>query len=334
MTDLVVERRGPDAADQLERYRVELTGYCYRMLGSAFEADDAVQDTMVRAWKALDRFGGRSSLRSWLYRIATNVCFDLLQGRRRRARPMDLGPARHGDDGPGEMLPEEAWITPIPDGRALPPQADPAELAVARESIRLAFVAALQALPPRQRAVLVLRDVLAWPAAEVAELLDSSVASVNSALQRARATLADRQVAGQDAEAAPLTPLSQEDQDLLARYVDAFERYDMPALTALIKADATQSMPPYALWLSGRDDILRFWAGPGAGCRGSRLLATSANGLPAFAQYRRSGPNGEHEPWSLQVLRLGPGGVAEFTMFLDTERVFPLFGLPASPPPG
>ncbi len=329
MTDLMIERQARDASEQLEQYRVELTGYCYRMLGSAFEADDAVQDTMVRAWRSLDRFEGRSSLRSWLYRIATNVCFDLLQGRQRRARPMDLGPARHDGGGPGATLPEQAWITPVPDNRVLPPHADPAEVAVARDSIRLAFVAALQALPPRQRAVLVLRDVLAWPAADVAELLNSSVASVNSALQRARATMSDRHLDGD--EAAPPPPLSQDDQELLARYVDAFERYDMQALTALIKADATQSMPPYAMWLSGREDILRFWAGPGAGCRGSRLLPTTANGLPAFAQYRPSGPNGEHEPWSLQVLRLGSGGVAEFTMFLDTDRVFPLFGLPASP---
>ncbi|GAB3598363.1 sigma-70 family RNA polymerase sigma factor [Angustibacter peucedani] len=330
MTDLVAERRGTDAADELEQYRVELTGYCYRMLGSAFEADDAVQDTMVRAWKALDRFEGRSSLRSWLYRIATNVCFDMLHGRQRRARPMDLGPARPGDSPAGEVLSEATWITPVPDDRVLPLEGDPAELAVARDSVRLAFVAALQALPPRQRAVLVLREVLAWQASEVAELLDTTVASVNSALQRARATLAERQ-ADEDT-AAPLPPLSEADEELLARYVDAFERYDMTALTALIKEDATQSMPPYAMWLQGRDDILQFWAGPGAPCKGSKLLKTTANGMPAFAQYRPSGPGGAFEPWSLQVLRLGDGGVAEFTMFLDTDRVFPLFGIPSTPP--
>ncbi len=327
MTDLAIDRSGPPSADQLEQYRIELTGYCYRMLGSAFEADDAVQDTMVRAWRALDRFEGRSSLRSWLYRIATNVCFDQLDGRNRRARPMDLGPARPADTPPGETLPEATWVTPVPDDRVLPPTADPAEHAVARDSIRLAFIAALQHLPARQRAVLILREVLAWQASEVAELLDASVASVNSALQRARATLALRN----ESEPGPLPPLSEADQQLLARYLDAFERYDMVALTALIKDDATQSMPPYAMWLRGRDDILSWWVGPGAGCRGSRLVPTTANGMPAFAQYKPSGPNGELEPWSLQVLELGDGGVAEFTFFLDTERVFPLFGIPMTP---
>src|SRR4051812_22337423 len=329
MTDVATAGPMSVGLHDLERHRIELTAYCYRMLGSAFEAEDAVQDTLVRAWRGLDRFEGRSAVRSWLYRIATNVCFDMLKGRQRRARPMDLGPARSADHPVGSTLPEATWVEPIPDGRVLPTGVDPADVAVARDSVRLAFVAALQHLPPRQRAVLVLREVLAWQASEVAELLDTTVASVNSALQRARATLAERQA---DVDAAPLPPLSPADEELLARYVDAFERYDMKALTALIKEDATQSMPPYAMWLSGRDDILQFWAGPGAPCRGSRLLATTANGMPAFAQYRPSGPNGEFEPWSLQVLHLGKGGVAEFTMFLDTDRVFPLFGIPSSPP--
>jgi RNA polymerase sigma-70 factor, ECF subfamily len=309
---------------QLEQHRAELTGYCYRMLGSAFEADDAVQETLVRAWRSLDRFEGRSALRSWLYSIATNVCLDMLAGRERRARPMDLGPAQTADSPLGATLPEATWILPIPDGRVLPADGDPADLAVERETIRLAFVAALQHLPPRQRAVLILREVLRWQATEVAELLDTSVASVNSALQRARATLAAADVSTTD----PSPPMDEADRALLARYVDAFERYDMESLTSLLHEDATQSMPPYELWLQGRADILRFWVGPGAGCRGSRLIPTVANGLPAFGQYRPS-PAGGYEPWSLQVIRLSAGRIVEFSMFLDTEALFPLFGLPS-----
>ena len=246
---------------RLEDHRVELTGYCYRMLGSAFEAEDAVQDTMVRAWRGLDRFEGRSALRSWLYRIATNVCLDMLQGRQRRARPMGLAPPSSADAALGPPLPEATWILPAPDGRVLPAAGGPEERAIARESIRLAFIAALQNLPPRQRAVLILRDVLRWQAAEVAELLDSSVASVNSALQRARATLDDLHVESTD----PAPPVDDAQAALLERYLDAFERYDVEALTALLAEDATQSMPPYELWLSGRDEILRWWLGPGRG---------------------------------------------------------------------
>jgi RNA polymerase sigma-70 factor (ECF subfamily) len=294
------------------------------MLGSSFEAEDAVQETLLRAWQGFDRFEGRSALRSWLYRIATNVCLDMLSGRERRARPMDLGPAQAADAPLGATLPEATWILPVPDSRVLPAEGDPAELAVSRETIRLAFVAALQHLPPRQRAVLILREVLRWKASEVAELLDTSVASVNSALQRARATLSSTDVSAADASA----PLNDEDRALLARYVDAFERYDMESLTSLLHEDATQSMPPYALWLRGRDDVLRFWFGTGAGCRGSRLIPTEANGLPAFGQYRPGGPGGSYEPWSLQVLRVSGGLIVEFSMFLDTDRLFPLFGLP------
>jgi RNA polymerase sigma-70 factor, ECF subfamily len=327
MTDLMTEHAASRSPDELELYRKELTGYCYRMLGSAFEAEDAVQDTMVRAWKALDRFEGRSSLRSWLYRIATNVCFDQLDGRQKRARPMDLGPARPADQPSLDTLPEATWITPIPDGRVLASDGDPADLAVARDSIRLAFVAALQHLPARQRAVLILREVLSWQASEVAELLESTVASVNSALQRARATLAQRDPSSEES----LPALSETDVELLAKYVDAFERYDMVALTSVIKQDATQSMPPYAMWLHGRDDILAWWTGPGAGCRGSKLVATTANGKPAFAQYKPSGPGGALEPWALQVLDIRGGVVVDFMFFLDTDRVFPLFDIPKVP---
>ena len=312
------------AFGELEQHRRELTAYCYRMLGSPFEAEDAVQDTLLRAWRGFERFEGRAAVRSWLYRIATNVCLDMVKGRERRARPMDLGPARSPDGPIGATLSEATWIEPVPDGLVVP-EGDPADVAMSRETIRLAFVAALQHLPPRQRAVLILREVLGWKATEVAQLLDTSVASVNSTLQRARATLDARSVS-----ASELSPsLDESAQELLSRYVEAFERYDMEALTSLIREDAAQSMPPYELWLSGRDDILRWWVGPGAGCRGSRVLpAPAANGSPAFGQYKPSATGG-YDPWALQVLEIADGRIVEFTFFLDTERLFPLFGLPA-----
>jgi RNA polymerase sigma-70 factor (ECF subfamily) len=303
---------------ELEQHRRELTAHCYRMLGSPFEAEDAVQETLLRAWRSLDRFEGRSALRSWLYRIATNVCLDMLEGRERRARPMDLGPAGEPVAENLHTLPEVTWIQPVPDSLV----ADPADAVASRDTIRLAFVAALQHLPPRQRAVLILCEVLRWKASEVAELLDTSVASVNSALQRARATL----------EASELTPESsfeEPDRELLERYVQAFERYDMDTLTSLIHDDATQSMPPYDLWLSGRDDIFAWWLGPGIGCEGSRVIpVTTANGSPAFGQYKPSETGEGYEPWALQVLELSGGRIGELTFFLDTETIFPLFGLP------
>ncbi len=307
---------------RLEQHRAELTGYCYRMLASPFEAEDAVQETFLRAWRSIERFEGRSALRSWLYRIATNVCLDLLSGRERRARPMDLGPAREPIEANLNTLPEVTWIQPAPDGLVVP-DGDPAEMAVARETIRLAFVAALQHLPPRQRAVLILCEVLRWQATEVAELLETSVASVNSALQRARATLAASDVSA----TGPAPLLDEEHRALLARYVTAFEDYDMDALTSLIREDATQSMPPYDLWLRGRDDIFGWWFGPGAGCRGSRLVPTvAANGSPAYGQYKPAAGGG-YEPWALQVLEVSEGRLGEFTFFLDTDTLFPLFGL-------
>ncbi len=313
------------AAGNLEQHRRELTAYCYRMLGSPFEAEDAVQDTLLRAWRSLDRFERRASLRSWLYRIATNVCLDMLSGRERRARPMDLGPARSADGPIGDTLPEVTWIEPIPDGLVVG-DGDPADVAASRETIRLAFVAALQHLPPRQRAVLILCEVLRWKASEVAELLDTSVASVNSALQRARVTLAESELSPSDVQP---SSLDEGDRELLARYVEAFERYDMQALTSLIREDATQSMPPFELWLRGREDILRWWVGPGAACRGSRVIPTvAANGSPAFGQYKPS-PTGGHDPWALQVLEISDDRVVEFTFFLATATLFPLFGLPA-----
>jgi RNA polymerase sigma-70 factor (ECF subfamily) len=299
------------AAGELDRYRPELARYCYRMLGSPFDAEDAVQDTFVRAWRGLDRFEGRSDVRSWLYRIATNVCLDMLQAGKRRARPMDLGPAGEPVAENLNTLAEVTWIEPAPD---------PAEVAVERETVRLAFVAALQRLPPRQRAALILCEVLRWQASEVAELLETSVASVNSALQRARATL-------ERTDTAAATDAV--DRALLERYVAAFESYDIDALTALIHEDATQSMPPFDLWLAGRADILAWWYGPGIGCQGSRLIpAGTANGSPAFGQYKPS-PVGGYDPWALQVIEVVDGRVLEFTFFLDTQRLFPLFGLPA-----
>jgi RNA polymerase sigma-70 factor, ECF subfamily len=309
---------------RMEQHRRELTAYAYRMLGSAFEAEDAVQETLVRAWRGFGRFEGRAALRSWLYRIATNVCLDMLQGRQRRARAMDLGPASTAEAVLGPALPEGAWIEPIPDGRVIGDPADPAEVAVARESIKLAFVAALQHLPPRQRAVLILREVLRWKADEVAELLDTTVASVNSALQRARATLASSELSSTDAP----KPMDDEQAALLARYVDAFERYDMDSLTSLLHEDATWSMPPYELWLQTHADIRHWCLGPGIGCDGSRLVSTAANGSPAFGQYKPS-PEGGHEPWSLQVLEISGDRLSGITFFLDTARWFPLFGLPA-----
>lgn len=317
---------GPEL--QLEQHRAELTGYCYRMLGSAFDAEDAVQETMVRAWRALDRFEGRSKLRSWLYSIATNVCLDMLGSRERRARPMDLGPAGSAAGPLPETTPESMWITPVPDARVLPADGDPAEIASARETLKLAFMAALQHLPPRQRAVLILREVLRWRASEVAELLDTSVASVNSALQRARATLHSMDLAPEDAA----KPLDDEHDDLLARYLDAFERYDIDALTALLHEDATMQMPPYPLWLRGHEDIAGWLTGIGSGCCGSRLVPIAANGLPGFGQYRPSSDRG-HEPWALQVIEHADGRITGINSFLDTAALFPMFGLPPSLPP-
>ena len=313
------------ASEDLERYRRELAAYCYRMLGSSFEADDAVQETLVRAWKGLDAFEGRSAVRSWLYRIATNVCLDMLRGRQRRALAMDLGPSRRSDEFVGATLPEHAWVEPIPDERVLPLDGDPAEVAATRETIRLAFITALQHLPARQRAVLILREVLRWQASEVAELLDTSVASVNSALQRARATLAERHVD----EAEVRTPDLSGDPDqraLLARYVDAFERYDIPSLVALLRDDAIMSMPPYDFWLTGPEEMATWFLGHGIGCKGSRLVATSANGCAAFGSYRVD-PEGGHKPWAIQVVETSGDRITAVHNFLDTS-LFAFFGLP------
>jgi RNA polymerase sigma-70 factor (ECF subfamily) len=311
------------APEELDRHRRELTGYCYRMLGSGSEAEDAVQETLLRAWRSSSTFEGRSSVRSWLYRIATNVCLDMHRSAQRRARPMELGP----DSPPelaflGPMLPEATWVSPIADERVLPDTADPAEIAVAKDSIRLAFITALQHLPARQRAALILCDVLRWQASEVAELLDTSVAAVNSALQRARGTLA----ALPPEEHPSAAPADQ--AQLLAQYVDAFERYDVERIVTLLHEDAVQSMPPYAMWIRGAANIGTWFLGPGIGCEGSRLLpAAEANGCPAFGQYRKN-PQGGYSPWALQVLEISGGRITGFNAFLDVEHLFPAFGLP------
>jgi RNA polymerase sigma-70 factor, ECF subfamily len=320
--------------DQLDprllEHRRELTGYCYRMLGSVFDAEDAVQETLIRAWRGLADFEGRSALRSWLYRIATNVCLDQLSGRQRRALPMDLA----GDPYPpveaslAGRRPATAWIEPVLDRQVFPDDADPAERAVLRESVRLAFVSALQLLPPRQRAVLILREVLRWKADEVAGLLDTTVASVNSALQRARATLAD---AGDRPEP---RPLDDDSTELLARYVDTFERYDIDGFVQLLRDDATQHMPPYEMWLRGAGDIGAWMLGPGAGCRGSRVFPMRANGQPAVVQYRPRGDGG-HVPWAVHVLDISGGKVSGITSFLDEGNgLFVRLGLPPYLAPG
>lgn len=324
MAELNADTKPRELELTLEQHRLELTAYAYRMLGSTAEAEDAVQETLLRAWRGYESFEGRAALRSWLYRIATNVCLDMLNQKERRVRPMDLGPAQSADASLlGNPLPETTWIEPIPDRRVLPTEADPAELAESRETIRLAFIAALQHLPPRQRAVLILREVLRWRATEVAELLNTTVPSVNSALQRARSTLAGKDITTTRSR----RQLDKKDRALLVHYVDAFERYDMDSLVALLHKDATWSMPPHALWLRGHLDIQRWCLGPGIGCKGSRLVPTAANGAPAFGQYRPSADGG-HEPWALQVLEISGSRLAGVSFFLDTARFFPLFGLP------
>ncbi len=313
---------GRPVEQDLEAHRRELTGYCYRMLGSGADAEDAVQETMVRAWRGIDRLDAPGALRSWLYRIATNVCLDMLSGAQRRAQPIDLGPSSTAEAALGHRLGDEAWVLPVPDSRVLPDNGDPAELAAARETVRLAFVAALQHLPPRQRAVLILCEVLRWKASEAAELLGTTTAGINSALQRARATL---DAADLDPADAPEVD-SEAEQELLDRYVDAFERYDMNALVALLHEDATFSMPPYPLWLRGPAQVKAWLLGKGIGCRGSRVIKVAANGGPAFATYRPDGPDA-HSPFALVVMRVENGRITDLCHFLYPE-LFPAFGLP------
>src|SRR4051812_33688472 len=290
------------------------------MIGSGAEAEDAVQETMVRAWRAADKLEARGALKAWLFKIANHVCLDMLQSAQRRAQPMDLGPAQDADSPLGPIL-DNAWVRPIADARVLPEEADPAELAAERETLRLAFVAALQHLPPKQRAVLILREVLRWQATEVAELLETSVASVNSALQRARATLADGDLTGSQP-----TQIGAEQQQLLANYLEAFERYDIDRLVALIHEDANFTMPPFPLWLKGTPDIAKWYVGQGHACEGSRLIPTFANGCAAFGAYKQSGPT-THDPFALQVIEVSGDRITGLHHFLDTS-LFAAFGLP------
>lgn len=311
----------------LEAHRAALTGHCYRMLGSAADADDAAQETIVRAWRSLERFEGRASVKTWLFRIATNVCLDLLGDSSRRMRPIEEGPGlRSIESAVLESRDRTHWLEPIPDARVLPSDADPHELAVLRQSIRLAFVSALQHLPPRQRAALLLTDVLGWSAAEVAECLEMTVAAVNSGLQRARATMSAR-----GANASP-HELNEEQSAMLDRYVHAFHQYDVNGLVSLLREDATFSMPPYTLWLEGPDAVRAWLLGPGAVCEGSRLVPVSASGSPAFAQYHRGEREGTLEAWAIIVLELDGNRIAGWNSFLDTETIFPIFGLPLTMP--
>jgi RNA polymerase sigma-70 factor, ECF subfamily len=308
---------------QLEPFRTALTGHCYRMLGSVTDAEDAVQETMVRAWQNLDRFEGRASLKTWLYRIATNICLDALSDRSRRFRPMEEGEAGTPDD---QLItrPRTNWIEPIPDARALPADASPLERTMLRQSIRLAFVAALQHLPPRQRAALLLTEVLGWSAAEVAECVEMTVAAVNSALQRARATLASRNLTPSGA------PIEQE-KALVDQYVDAFHRYDVDALVSLLREDVVMSMPPYSLWLRGPESIRGWLHGRGSVCRGSKLMPIEASGSVAFAQYHLN-EAGAYLPWGIIILEMANGRIDSWNTFLDAETLFPKFGLPPSLP--
>jgi RNA polymerase sigma-70 factor, ECF subfamily len=314
-----------DIEHELGLHRRELTGFCYRMLGSGSEAEDAVQETLVRAWRGADTFEGRSSVKSWLYRIAGNVCIDMLRGPQRRSRPMDLGPSSTVESAVLREHPEHMWVQPIADTRVIDVDGDPSDVVAARETIRLAFVAALQHLPPKQRAALILCEVLKWSAAETAELLETSVAAVNSALQRARATLDSVGSGPLDGE--PLDPVSHPDhEDLLRRYVDAFERYDMDALVRLLHHDAVISMPPNDLWLQGADQVIGWMVGPGIGCRGSWLVPLEVNGTAGFASYK-PGPSGAQEAWAIQVIDVRHGRITGHHNFLGT-RLFEEFGLP------
>jgi len=311
--------------------RPALTGYCYRMLGSGFEAEDATQETMIRAWRRSDTLHEQAALKSWLFRIATNVCLDQIGSRKRRERPIDLGDAGTAETAVGAALPESTWVLPIADGQVIDPEADPATRMADRESLRLAFVAALQHLPARQRVVLVLREVLRWSAKEVAELLETSVPSVNSALQRARATLDE--LALQDADA-PARPSDEDERRLLEQYLEAFAEYDIDRIVALLRYDVVFDMPPLALWLRGPEQTGEFMLGQGAACRGSKLIAVDANGCPAFAAYKPDAESGDWLPWSLTVLEPVAGGdgpaVAGVHNFLQPflPSLFRTFGLP------
>jgi RNA polymerase sigma-70 factor (ECF subfamily) len=311
-------------------FRRELLAHCYRMLGSVHDAEDLVQETYLRAWRAYDRFEGRSSLRTWLHRIATSACLTALEGRGRRPLPTGLGDPSADAGDALVRRPEVPWLEPVPDAMVASEQTDPAAIVTARASFRLALIAALQHLPPRQRAVLILRDVLQWRAAEVAELLDTTTTAVNSILQRARTQLD---------QAAPVEdeivePTDADQRRLLDRYVAAFEDRNIPAIVELFTGDAVWEMPPFTAWYQGAENIGRLIATrcPAEGPGDMRLVPTRANGQPAFGLYMR-GDDDIYRPFNLPVLALSTAGVTHVASFFDL-RLFAAFGLPETLPAG
>ncbi|MGH3496764.1 MAG: sigma-70 family RNA polymerase sigma factor [Nocardioidaceae bacterium] len=308
-------------------YRRELFAHCYRMLGSVHDAEDLVQETYLRAWRSYHNFENRSSLRTWLYRIATNACLTALAGRDKRPLPTGLGAPSSNPDEPLIETPEVSWLEPVPDAMASSERNDPAEIVASRESIRLAFIAALQHLPPRQRAVLILRDVLQWRAAETAEALGTTTVAVNSILQRARAQLAQAALT-QDSIVEPTSP---EQRELLDRYVTAFWEKDIATIVEMFTHDAVWEMPPFTGWYQGPETIGRLIDTQCPGQRHDmRMVPTWANGQPAFGLYMR-GADDQFWPFHLQVLTLSPDGVSHVAAFFDTE-LFAFFGLPKSLP--
>jgi RNA polymerase sigma-70 factor (ECF subfamily) len=305
-----------------EPHRRELMAHCYRMTGSLHDAEDLVQETYLRAWKAYGKFKGESSLRTWLYRIATNTCLTALEGRQRRPLPTGLGAP--SSDPTGELVErnEVPWLEPIPDDSD-----DPSSIVGSRESVRLAFIAALQHLSPRQRAVLVLRDVLQWRAAEVADAIGTSTAAVNSLLQRARAQLDAVDPSENDDLADPESP---ETRDLLDRYIAAFEAYDIDALVKMFTDEAIWEMPPFDGWYQGPDAIVTLTREkcPAQGPGDMRFIRTTANGQPAAALYMLNRETGKHEAFQLHVLDVRPDAISHVVAFLDTA-LFEKFGLPA-----
>ena len=308
----------PDFLSQADPYRRELLAHCYRMLGSVHDAEDLVQETYLRAWRAFDRFEGRSTLRTWLYRIATSACLTAIEGRGRRPLPTGLGGPSEGGGQPLEIRDEVPWLEPMPSDAE-----DPATIVASRESMRLAFIAALQHLAPKQRAVLIFRDVLAWKAAEVAELLDTTTAAVNSALQRARAQLDDVAPTQDDV----VEPTDETKRALLARYMAAFENKDVDAIVALLAEDAVWEMPPFSTWFQGPAQVARHLAGQCPGGPGDfRFVTTEANGEPAAGMYLR-GDDGTFRPFSLQVFTVRGDTFSHVVSFFDL-RLFDTFGLP------
>jgi RNA polymerase sigma-70 factor (TIGR02960 family) len=306
--------------ESVEQMRPELTAYCYRMLGSIFDADDAVQDTFTRAWQNLHLFRQESSLRHWVYRIATNVCLDQLRSAKRRALPMDLSDATHPIVVPNDTTPLTEWIWPLADA-----EGDPADLVMRKDTIRLAFIATLQLLPPRQRAVLVLHDVFHWSASETGVAMEMSTAAVNSALQRARATMNRAKLRSDGLRQAD----AEIDHQLLDKYVAAFERFDLAELVALFREDGSLSMPPFVMWVQGKTDLASFYEATRWHCLGSRLIPLKVNGnTPAFAQYAPSS-HGTLEPWGIHVLEIQDRQIAHVHTFIDAA-LYPRFGLPIS----